>query len=239
MPTLEKHWTELTRNPVSDIAQSLVKHQIRQKYRGHLAELSTYWNDQLANKSILDVGVVEHSAEFIARDGWKHRVFKGIANRLVGVDILEPEVATLNAQGYDVRVCDATSNVDLGDRFDVVYIGDVIEHVNDPVALLRFAARHLGQGGKVIVTTPCPFWWRNILLALRDRTYIGNVDHLRFVCPVHALEMAHRAPLVLDHYFSLRAISPRFPIGLIQRSVQALSGPELFTWAYVYVFVSR
>jgi 2-polyprenyl-3-methyl-5-hydroxy-6-metoxy-1,4-benzoquinol methylase len=39
-------------------------------------------------------------------------------------------------------------------RFDVVLLVDVIEHVSDPVALLRNAAAALNDGGVVIVVTP-------------------------------------------------------------------------------------
>ena len=56
-----------------------------------------------------------------------------------------------NAKGFDFRHVDATSDVDLGDRFDRVFIGDVIEHVNDPVALLNFAKRHLQPNGRILV----------------------------------------------------------------------------------------
>ncbi len=50
----------------------------------------------------------------------------------MGIDVLPTPVADFNAEGYDIRIVDATSEADLGERIDIVYVGDVIEHVNDP-----------------------------------------------------------------------------------------------------------
>lgn len=41
-----------------------------------------------------------------------------------------------------------------GQRFDIVTLVDVIEHVSDPVSLLRAAAQHVDDGGIVVVVTP-------------------------------------------------------------------------------------
>lgn len=41
-----------------------------------------------------------------------------------------------------------------GRTFDVVFLVDVIEHVSDPVALLRDAAQYLAAGGIFVVVTP-------------------------------------------------------------------------------------
>ena len=44
-----------------------------------------------------------------------------------------------------------------------VVIGDVIEHVNNPVRLLQFARRHLAPDGLVLVSTPNPYWIKHVL----------------------------------------------------------------------------
>lgn len=60
--------------------------------------------------------------------------------------------------------------------FDVVYAGEIIEHVGDPAAALREWGRVLAQGGTLILTTPN----RNRLLARANRReMIMNPEHVR------------------------------------------------------------
>ena len=74
-------------------------------------------------------------------------MIKDNAARCVGVDIISDLVEQLVKDGFDVVCEDATSDAYLGQTFDVVYIGDVIEYVSYPSRLLNFAKRHLVPGG--------------------------------------------------------------------------------------------
>lgn len=234
------HWSEIDKNPISEEACAHVKAELAKSYRGKILDLDAFWATIMLDKSVLDIGVVEHSRDFIERDGWRHKIFKEHASNIVGVDILEDEVQYLRERGYDVRVCDATSEVDLGARFDTVYAGDVIEHVDNPIGLISFSQRHLAEGGKVYMSTPCPFWWNNILLAIRDGTYIGNVDHIRWITPVNALEMAHRAGCVLSGYYTVETHGHTLLRRLAKKLITSLFGKnELFTWAYVFEFKKK
>lgn len=235
-----KHWTSLTKNPVSLEAQSLVRRQLSDRYKGSVYNLPAFWEQVISEKSLLDIGVVEHSLEFSVRQGWRHGHFARLASRIVGIDILAEEVDQLRCRGYDVRVCDATSDDDLDERFDVIYIGDVIEHVNDPVRLVQFAARHLAANGRIYVSTPCPFWWRNIQLMISTHTFIGNVDHVRWVVPVNALEIGHRSGVPLLEYRTVETYGHNvFREAALSIVNKALGKSELFTWAYVYTFARR
>ena len=234
------HWSEIGRNPIAPSVCEHVKAQLAECYRGPIFGLGPFWESIMKDKSVLDIGVVEHSREFMEREGWRHRIFRDHASSIVGIDILEPEVEYLRQRGYDVQVCDATSDTDLGKRFDTVYAGDVIEHVDNPVSLLSFAQRHLAAGGTAYISTPCPFWWSNIRLAIKDGTYIGNVDHIRWVTPVNALEMAHRAGCVLSGYYTVETHGHTIMRKLAKSTIKKMFGRnELFTWCYIYEFKKK
>ena len=149
---------------------------------------------------MLDIGVVSHSALSFEDEGWRHRRIRDVASHCVGVDILAPLVEELNKRGFDVRCVDATSNADLGERFDVVFLGDVIEHVDNPVALLRFAGRHLAPEGRILVSTPNAFSRKFYRRFRRHGTPIVNLDHCAWFTPTTALELARRADLELVAY---------------------------------------
>lgn len=63
-------------------------------------------------------------------------------------------------------------------RYSVVTMMDVIEHLTDPVRALRAAARHVGDGGALIVLTPR---YDGRLLAGQGAEYVHfNLDHVLY-----------------------------------------------------------
>lgn len=238
--TKPNHWTQVDRNPISPAAMDHVRDVLHSAYQGRFPDYRSVMAHFTTAKSVLDIGVVEHAREFIEREGWKHKVMKGFARRIVGCDILEEEVNYLRSKGFDVRLIDATSSTDLGERFEVAYIGDVIEHVNDASRLLSFAARHLEPNGKIVVTTPCPYWHKYVRACLAERPFIGNVDHVCWVTPFNALELANRASIKLDSFYLVQNLGggPFSRLAHAIRTTIGLGHSELFSWAYVYVFTA-
>jgi ubiquinone/menaquinone biosynthesis C-methylase UbiE len=62
------------------------------------------------------------------------------------------------------------------DAFDVVWAGEVIEHVADVVGLLAEVRRVLRWGGSLLLTTP----WHGRLVVATDAHFDPRSDHLRF-----------------------------------------------------------
>lgn len=72
----------------------------------------------------------------------------------IGVEPSRPLAATANAAGRKVLVGHLPHPALAGRRFDLVTLVDVIEHVTDPVGMLRLAAGHLADDGVLLVVTP-------------------------------------------------------------------------------------
>jgi 2-polyprenyl-3-methyl-5-hydroxy-6-metoxy-1,4-benzoquinol methylase len=62
------------------------------------------------------------------------------------------------------------------DAFNVVWAGEVLEHVADVVGLLAEVRRVLRWGGRLLVTTP----WHGRLVVATDAHFDPRSDHLRF-----------------------------------------------------------
>jgi 2-polyprenyl-3-methyl-5-hydroxy-6-metoxy-1,4-benzoquinol methylase len=62
------------------------------------------------------------------------------------------------------------------DAFDVVWAGEVLEHVADVVGLLAELRRVLRWGGRLLVTTP----WHGRVVVATDAHFDPRSDHLRF-----------------------------------------------------------
>jgi SAM-dependent methyltransferase len=75
----------------------------------------------------------------------------------VGVDHDAEGVAALQSAGYHA-VCANVQTLDLGWQFDTIVAGELIEHLDNPGLFLTAVRRHLKPGGKLILTTPNPFY---------------------------------------------------------------------------------
>lgn len=197
------NWTNITDNPVSPEVLSPLTNQLKRirKSRSGYLELFTEF---VTGRSVLDIGVVEHDISHIDLPTWKHAYIKRHAAHVLGIDIVPQGIEFLKSRGFNVRLVDATSEEDLHERFERIVIGDVIEHVNDPMRLLKFAGRHLTSDGLILVSTPNPYWIKHIWSTFVKGTLVTNADHVSWVSPSAAMELGRRAGLSLKEYWLMR-----------------------------------
>lgn len=233
-----KTWRELNHDPNDRAVRQYLRETLLEARRGRIEDTSEFLREFVRGHSVLDIGVVGHTIDRTHDPKWKHNLIKDVATHVVGVDILEEEIKQLRARSYDVRFVDATSDADLGERFARVVIGDVIEHVDNPVSLLRFAARHLEPGGRILCSTPNPFFIGYIVNSIRDSLFIANADHVYWITPTMALELAQRAGLRLHSYWHIQGKGHTLLRKLVVKALQ-LTGQldsEPFCGSFNYVF---
>ena len=114
-------WTRLSDDPNNREAKRTVQRYLAEIRRVHTdCGLLDFIEREVAGRSVLDIGVVSHSARYFDQPDWRHGRIARRARRCVGVDILESLVEELRQRGFDVRCVDATSEADLGERFERV-----------------------------------------------------------------------------------------------------------------------
>jgi SAM-dependent methyltransferase len=231
-------WRAISTDPNARDVHAFLHRLLRRAHQGRISDPQAFLLDFVRDHSVLDIGVVAHTIEHTHDPRWRHQLIKDAAASVVGVDVLEEPVMQLQQRGYDVRVVDATSNVDLGARFERVVIGDVIEHVDDPVALLRFAQRHLKPRGQILCSTPNPTYIGTILQGIREGVVIVNAEHVTWITPSMAAELAGRAGLRLASYSTVG----RSNGSAVQKAIRRLFGllglldNILATTTFVYIF---
>lgn len=219
-------WTKLTTDPCNAMTQKHM-HQFLQSIRqSKKTDYMSWLLEKVKGRSCLDIGAVEHDLSYTERPSWKHKQLKDVCSELTGVDILAEPVLELNKRGYDIRLCDATSDTYLGKKFDIVVLGDVIEHVSNPINLLHFAARHLKPGGEIITKTPNPYYIDNIKSAIKNKVFV-NFEHLAWYSPTMALEIGRRSECNLTAYVVFPKKQPWPTI---------FPNTDIFTRDFVYIF---
>jgi 2-polyprenyl-3-methyl-5-hydroxy-6-metoxy-1,4-benzoquinol methylase len=131
-----------------------------------------------AGERVLDVGCGEgrFAAELV-----------GAGARVVGIDVAEEPLRRARARHpkLDLRLVDGEGPWDLADAsFDVVWAGEVIEHVADTAAWLSEVRRVLRSGGSLLVSTPAVGRLALARASLSRRAFAERFDprgdHLRF-----------------------------------------------------------
>jgi 2-polyprenyl-3-methyl-5-hydroxy-6-metoxy-1,4-benzoquinol methylase len=143
--------------------------------------------------------------------------------------------------------CDATSDKNLNLKFDIVHVGDVIEHIDNLSGLFKFCKRHLQKGGKVIMRTPNAYCFNYVYLANKYGTDNSNMELVSYILPTHALELARRHKMNLSSY--LVQFKKGFTIKGILKSgwhitnfrfrhalAELFYKPEKYSTIYIYEF---
>jgi len=103
---------------------------------------------KLANFSqgndLLEIGIGGCECSLVAQE---------MGFNVLGIDILESNVLQAQSYGIDAEVADFM-NVDFGKKWDVIILGDVLEHVSNPVLAIEKVRQLLNDNGVIWISTP-------------------------------------------------------------------------------------
>ncbi len=142
-------------------------------------------------KDVLDIGCVQHNPENYRSRYWVHNALREVSKSVIGLDMYEPGVRYLRERGYEVIAGDAQS-FRLDRTFDVIFAGDVIEHMDDFGGFLECCSSHLRPGGRLLISTPNPWYWRNIVKAALLAEIKTNPEHTCWLCPQTLRQLLER-----------------------------------------------
>lgn len=127
-------------------------------------------------KKVLDLGCVQYDLSSTKNPNWLHGIINEHAGSVLGVDYLAKEVAALNQQGYNV-VCVDVERMELGEQFDVIVAGDIIEHLSNCGQFMERVYGHLATDGLFLVTTPNPIHFLRFVQLLIKGQVGANREH--------------------------------------------------------------
>jgi 2-polyprenyl-3-methyl-5-hydroxy-6-metoxy-1,4-benzoquinol methylase len=201
-------WHDISRDPNAPEVIARRDQEVRAARAEPVAERTAYLCDLVRGKRLLDLGVVDH---FAGSGQHLHRQLAAAAAESLGVDIVPDGIDVLRREGLNVRVCDITRNAVDG-TFDVIVAGELIEHLGRPEALFELGRRNLAPAGRLVLTTPNPYYLARVRDSLLGRSR-ENADHVSLWSPSGIAEMAEREGLRFDRYRGVSISNARTLVG--------------------------
>jgi SAM-dependent methyltransferase len=209
-----------------------------------IEDRSEYLCSLVHRKSILDIGIVDHTPGAMNRPEWLHGKLRASAARCLGVDILESEIGELSRRGYDVLVADIATSP-LQRTFDVIVGAEVLEHLDAPGRFMANCAAMLERRGRLVITTPNPWYANAVLKSCFGRSiFVDSVDHIAWYEPSALVELGERNGLRLDRFGGIAVHGATGPLArlffwLRPALTKAGLAPEVFAKSILYEFVSN
>lgn len=180
--------------------QSEEKGEFYVKKLRHLFEIT---DPMMRDRTVLDIGSIGHHFEERRREGTFYlEHFSDLAAYAKGIDILTDAVSKAQAAGFNVEVGNAETFTD--DRqYDVIFAGELIEHVNNAGNFLDSSHRNLKTEGVLILTTPNAFSIAHIsksILSLTNEPPVNN-EHTCYYTPQTLRQLVERRGFKIDKIF--------------------------------------
>jgi 2-polyprenyl-3-methyl-5-hydroxy-6-metoxy-1,4-benzoquinol methylase len=192
------------------IEKSILHKKIHRSYtdeevnaHGLLSLIDIYVKD----KKVLDCGALQHSLMQIyeSKKIWVHSYLMYVCKSVTGIDIEENEVNVLrNDYDVDIRVMDI-EKVSLDEKYDVVFAGEIIEHLSSPGSFLDAIHNNLHENSRLIITTPNTFYPGRVFRSLFNNDPKCHEQHVAWYTPRVLRSLLHRHGYKIDEikYFSL------------------------------------
>ncbi|WP_041082065.1 class I SAM-dependent methyltransferase [Thermotoga profunda] len=162
------------------------------------------------SKRVLHIGFADHKDvinEKIKNNLWLHKRLLDVSQSCYGIDIncdsveyVRKELGISNVYCLDIITEELPTDL-LEKNFDIAILGEVIEHVNNPVLFLSKIKNKLSLICRsLVITTPNALRLANFEFALRGIETI-NTDHRYWFTPYTLMKVATEAGLVIQNLY--------------------------------------
>ncbi|MBF0362590.1 MAG: methyltransferase domain-containing protein [Oligoflexia bacterium] len=106
--------------------------------------------------------------------------FKELGANVLAIDIDKNSLDYLESR-YKIKTSNVNveNGIDINKKFDLIFIGEILEHIKDPSSLLKNISQMLSNSGQLIVTTPALEGWLTDSKGKKMCHEDGHEKHLR------------------------------------------------------------
>lgn len=162
------------------------------------------------DKTVLNIGAAGGVRGYLPRkkDVWLHERIRKVAKDLIGTDIDADAIAYAAQHGYDIKNENAET-MTLSEKFELIVMSDVIEHVNAPVTAIENLLSHLSDNGRLIITTPNATSGNIFLRGLVNKKINVLGDHVATYYPEHFKVICERIGCQLENIYMFDFVDRR------------------------------
>lgn len=180
------------------------------------------------DKRVVDLGFADHLDQIDpkrAAGTWLHGMLREAAEVCLGIDLNAVSVDRARSLGYVDVVVGDIANEDIPEVFegawDLLVLGEILEHVDDPVTFLRSIRERYGPRlPQLVISVPNALSLQTAYHALRGVELV-NSDHRYWFTPYTLAKVVSRAGYVPEWFVFCdpAPVGPRRqgPIGLLRR----------------------
>jgi 2-polyprenyl-3-methyl-5-hydroxy-6-metoxy-1,4-benzoquinol methylase len=158
----------------------------------------------IRGKRLLDIGCIGHDFDWRQKIGtFYYDEFRKVAKSVKGIDIIEDDVERARKAGYDgVEVANAETFLD-PNNYDVVFAGELIEHLSNPGLFLKCTHQNLTDDGVLVLTTPNTFSLAKMVRCFAQLTNEPpvNPEHTCYFTPATLHQLVSREGFVIRELY--------------------------------------
>lgn len=164
-------------------------------------------------KRVIHFGCVDHMETIESKlklNTWFHKRLTEKAARCAGIDINAEGIEYVRKLGYkDVFsmdiIKDELPNELSGGKWDYLILGEILEHVDNPVTFLSAIKNKYSLiAGKIIITVPYAFRLSNFKKVLKHTEFI-NTDHRFWFTPYTLAKLVSCSGMAIDSFYFVQS----------------------------------
>lgn len=148
-----------------------------------------------SDKDVLDIGCVNHNSGNTSNQHWMHQQICDVARSCIGIDLLSKEISILKSRGYNVICADVSQPIEIDNQFDVIVVGNLIEHLSNFDGLFANVLKLLKPDGHVLISSANPFYCEQYFYAAFKNDIVVNPEHTCWIDPVTLEQLVQRYEL--------------------------------------------
>ncbi|OQP67831.1 methyltransferase domain-containing protein [Niastella populi] len=177
-----------------------------------------YLKELVLGKKVIHLGFTDHTPlikDKIKQNIWLHKILVDASEKCVGVDVNCEAVEYVRSEiGInDVYCHDITSDVLLeplcAEKWDYLILGELLEHINNPVSFLSDINDKYGNYFKeIVITVPNAFDLINIRQIFKRKEFI-NTDHRFWFTPYTLSKVVSEAGFEIIKFHFCQSYLPK------------------------------